>query len=138
MVYTGTEIAPNPVNRRSLKRQRSIRSKPPVQTQAPKSRRAGPSLQGAGCNTHQLDGLRIVNRLTSLSAAELLVVRVQPCGAALRPVDRERLVSLEMLDLRCWILPREILVFIGTAGTDLVTTAPFIFFYTPGDFFRCS
>mgnify|MGYP003319836863 CR=1 FL=1 len=74
----------------------------------------------AGCNTHQLDGLRIVNRLTSLSAAELLVVRVQPCGAALRPVD----ISLEMLDLRCWILPREILVFIGTAGTDLVTTAP--------------
>ena len=64
----------------------------------------------AGCNTHQLDGLRIVNRLTSLSAAELLVVRVQPCGAALRPVD----ISLEMLDLRCWILPREILVFIGT------------------------
>ena len=34
--YTGTEG--NPVNRRSLKRQRSI--------QAPKSRRAGPSLQG--------------------------------------------------------------------------------------------
>ena len=62
-------------------------------------------------------------------------VNVIGCArAALRPVD----ISLEMLDLRCWILPREILVFIGTAGTDLVTTAPFIFFYTPGDFFRCS
>ena len=54
-------------------------------------------------------------------------VNVIGCArAALRPVD----ISLEMLDLRCWILPREILVFIGTAGTDLVTTAPFIFFYT--------
>ena len=41
-VYTGTEG--NPVNRRSLKRQRSIRSK--ETQQAPKSRRAGPSLQG--------------------------------------------------------------------------------------------
>ena len=36
-------------------------------------------------------------------------VNVIGCArAALRPVD----ISLEMLDLRCWILPREILVFI--------------------------